>query len=70
MVPLTGIFFVKNRRPLQTAQNKKIDWLGGILFSAGFCLLFFCLSQALSEDKGWGTACKSCLSRPMTRLGD
>ncbi|KAJ9098212.1 hypothetical protein QFC21_004541 [Naganishia friedmannii] len=56
MVPLIGIFFVKNRRPASTAQSKKIDWLGGILLTAGFCLLFFCLSQALSEDKGWGTA--------------
>ncbi|GHJ85116.1 hypothetical protein NliqN6_1518 [Naganishia liquefaciens] len=55
MLPLLAIFFVKNRRVSQDARRKRIDWLGGFLFTAGSIILFFCLSQALGESRGWST---------------
>jgi hypothetical protein len=39
-------------------NDRRIDWIGGLLFTAGAVFLFFCLSQGLSEPKGFGTPCK------------
>jgi hypothetical protein len=59
LIPFLGVFFLaKHRTETGEQTDRRIDWVGGLLFTAGSVLLFFCLSQALAEPKGWGTACE------------
>jgi hypothetical protein len=59
IVPLIGtIFLVKSRPVLSRRTEKRVDWLGMFLFTAGPTLLFYPLSQARSAPKGWATPCK------------
>lgn len=59
LIPFFGVFFLaKHRTDTGEQTDKRIDWIGGLLFTAGSVLLFFCLSQALAEPNGWGTACE------------
>jgi hypothetical protein len=60
LLSLIGVFFLaKHQTETEGGNDKRIDWIGGILFTAGAVFLFFCLSQALSESKGFGTPCES-----------
>jgi hypothetical protein len=60
LLPFLGVYFLAKHRTESGEQtDNRIDWIGGVLFTAGSVLLFFCLSQALAEPKGWGTACES-----------
>jgi hypothetical protein len=59
IVPLIGtIFLVKSRPVLSRRTEKRVDWLGMFLFTAGPTLLFYPLSQARSAPKGWATPCE------------
>ncbi|KAJ9118223.1 hypothetical protein QFC22_004130 [Naganishia vaughanmartiniae] len=56
VLPFLGTaLFVKNRPILARQADRRIDWIGGFLFTAGFALLFYPLSQARSTPKGWAT---------------
>jgi MFS family permease len=60
LIPLIGVFFLaRHQRETGEHIDRRIDWIGGSLFTAGSVLLFFCLSQALAESKGFGTPCTS-----------
>ncbi|KAJ9099816.1 hypothetical protein QFC21_003816 [Naganishia friedmannii] len=59
VLPFMGTaLFVKNRPILAEQADRRIDWIGGFLFTAGFALLFYPLSQARSTPKGWATGCE------------
>ena len=59
LIPLAGVFFLaKHHREASEDNHRRIDWIGGALFTAGAVFLFFCLSQALSESQGFGTPCE------------
>lgn len=59
LIPLVGVFFfATHEKETDEHNDKRIDWLGGTLLTAGAAFLFFCLSQALSESKGFGTPCE------------
>jgi hypothetical protein len=59
-IPLLGTLILVKARPIALAQaDKRIDWLGGSLFTAGFALLFYSISQARSAKHGWATDCES-----------
>lgn len=62
LLPLVGILLVaKSSESTSEPVDKRIDWLGGLMFTSGSVLLFFCLSQAFSAPNGWATPCKiSC----------
>jgi hypothetical protein len=51
------VLFVKGRPVALGQADKRIDWLGVLLFIAGFTLLFYPLSQARSAKHGWETDC-------------
>lgn len=51
------VFGVKGRAISLSRADKRIDWLGAILFTGGFVLLFFSISQARAAGKGWATNC-------------
>lgn len=59
LIPIiVTILFVKGRPVALRQADKRIDWLGVLLFIAGFTLLFYPLSQARSTKHGWGTDCQ------------
>jgi hypothetical protein len=53
------VFGVKDRAISLSRADKRIDWLGAILFTSGFVLLFFSISQARAARKGWASNCTS-----------
>lgn len=54
-------FGVRGRAVALSQADKRIDWLGAILFTGGFVMLFFSISQARAARKGWATDCKGVL---------
>jgi hypothetical protein len=52
------ILGVKGRSVGLSRADKRVDWLGIFLFTAGFVLLFASLSQARAARNGWATDCK------------
>lgn len=59
VIPFIGtILLVKGRPILASKGDRRIDWLGMFLFTAGPILLFYPLSQARSTRNGWGTPCE------------
>lgn len=69
VIPFAGVFFLaKHRREADEHNDRRIDWIGGTLFTAGAVFFFFCLSQALSELKGFRTPCKYLHSRAQAAL--
>jgi hypothetical protein len=60
VLPFIGVFFLApDRREIGQHVDRRIDWAGGLLFTVGSVLLFFCLSQSISEPHGWRTPCQS-----------
>jgi hypothetical protein len=58
LIPLLiSAFGVKDRAVALSRADKRVDWLGGFSFTAGFVLLFFAISQARAARNGWGTDC-------------
>lgn len=39
--------------------NRRIDWMGAFLITAGLSLFSFALTQSGLVEKGWRTPCKS-----------
>lgn len=57
-LPAIGTALLVRKRPVELSRaDRRIDWLGVVLFVAGFILLFFSLSQARSAKHGWETDC-------------
>jgi hypothetical protein len=63
---LAGTFGIGDRPVALSPADRRVDWLGGFLFTAGFVLLFFSISQARAARNGWATDCKSAMP---TRVG-
>jgi hypothetical protein len=60
VLPLVGVFFL-GKKPDSSGDkvvDKRIDFIGAFLFTAGFILIFLSLSQSITESKGWTTPCK------------
>ncbi|KAJ9126373.1 hypothetical protein QFC24_002110 [Naganishia onofrii] len=49
------LLFVKTRAVTLRQLDRRVDWLGGILFTTGFVMLFFALSWGRSAKHGWKT---------------
>ena len=44
--------------PPSTEKDRRVDWLGSFLVTAGLTLIIFILAQGeIAEPKQWGTAC-------------
>jgi hypothetical protein len=66
VLPLVAVICVAKHKLVTDdgkVVDKRIDWLGGLIFTAGAVFLFTSLSQALRESRGWKTPCKL---RPQT----
>lgn len=57
---LGGLISIDNDVPSEEV-DKRIDWLGAFLVTAGLVLIVFVLSQGELAPQGWSTPCK-CLS--------
>lgn len=69
LIPLLiSAFGVKDRAVALSRADKRIDWLGGVLFTVGFVLLFFSISQARAAQHGWGTDCECDTARTFEGL--
>lgn len=60
VIPFVGVFVLaKSPEPVtDRVVDKRVDWVGAFLYTAGFILLFLSLSQSVAETKGWSTPCK------------
>lgn len=47
-------------------EDRRIDWIGGFIVTAGLCLFCFSLTESGIAEKGWATPCMS--SRPFYLL--
>jgi MFS family permease len=45
----------------QGSDDRRVDWLGALLVTAGLVLVVFVLSQSQTAKDGWRTPCESCL---------
>jgi hypothetical protein len=70
-VPIVIGFFVipKDDASLRRAdEDRRIDWIGGFIVTAGLCLFCFSLTESGIAENGWSTPCKSdtipCSSLP------
>lgn len=68
--PLIGlVFFIPSRPIALKSADKRVDWLGAVLFTTGFILLFYPISQARATEHGWRTQCKWWLQRVAMTAG-
>lgn len=54
---IMGIVSVKPDLQEELPQDKRIDWLGSFLVTAGLVLIVFVLSQGEIAPKRWETPC-------------
>jgi hypothetical protein len=43
----------------QVDEDRRIDWIGGFIVTAGLCLFCFSLTESGIAEKGWATPCMS-----------
>ena len=43
----------------QVDEDRRIDWIGGFIVTAGLCLFCFSLTESGIAENGWSTPCKS-----------
>ena len=56
---LGGMYAIRADPP-STEKDRRVDWLGSFLVTAGLTLIIFILAQGeIAEPKQWGTACMS-----------
>lgn len=54
---LLAYFIIPPDKPNPNA-DKRIDWLGGLLITAGLCLFTFSLTESGHAENGWRSPCK------------
>jgi hypothetical protein len=61
VIPIVGVAFLAKQPSREATKkiDKRIDWLGALLLTGGFVLLFLSLSQSIHERRGWRTPCES-----------
>ena len=57
MTCLGGLISIDNDSPSEE-QDKRIDWAGAFVVTAGLTLIIFILSQGDVAHKQWSTPCK------------
>lgn len=66
MIPLVIAWFAMpwDRRAFTGSKVPKIDWLGGLLVTAGISLFMFSLTQSGVLEDGWSVPCRSIFFIP------
>ena len=54
---ILGFFFFEEDEP-STEEDKRVDWIGAALVTAGLVLIVFVLSDAPTTPKGWKNPCE------------
>lgn len=52
----------------ESAEDRKMDWLGVALVTVGLVLVFFVLGEGESAPKAWATPCELKLMNYCTHL--
>jgi len=55
-----GLFSFDKDKP-SSELDKRVDWLGAFLVTAGLVLIVFVLGQGELAPKQWATPCEFCL---------
>lgn len=61
VIPIAiGILVIPKDKPVDKAtQDRRIDWIGGLIVTAGLCLFCFSLTESGIATNGWATPCAS-----------
>ena len=54
---ILGFFVIEKDEP-STEDDKRVDWIGAALVTAGLVLIVFVLSDAPTTPKGWKNPCE------------
>jgi len=65
LIAVGAMLTVDPDRPSEE-KDKRVDWIGSSLVTAGLVLIIFVLSYASNAPRGWRTPCKyqCCLASP------
>jgi len=61
VIPITiGLLVIPKDDPSlrKVDEDRRIDWIGGFIVTAGLCLFCFSLTESGIAEKGWATPCK------------